>query len=66
MDSEALMDLQHWRTLRGDVQKELPEPHRSSAPQTSDVMLLLGRCGFRWNGAGCLATGYRKEIIKLH
>ena len=40
--------------------------YHSSAPQTSDVMFLLGRRGFRQNSAGCLATGYRKKIIKLH
>jgi len=34
-------------------------------PQTNDVMLLLGHCGFRQHSAGCLATGYRTKIIKL-
>lgn len=39
--------------------------YHSSTLQTNDVMFLLGRCGFRQSGAGCLATGYRKKMIKL-
>lgn len=41
-------------------------PCYHSSTQTNEVMFLLGRHGFRQNSAGCLATGYRKKIIKLH
>lgn len=37
--------------------------YHSSTPQTNDVVFLLGRRGFRQNGAGCLATGYRRRSL---
>lgn len=37
--------------------------YHSTTPQTNDVVFLLGRRGFRQNGAGCLATGYRRRSL---
>lgn len=63
----ALSDSQQcWKTRRWKIPPWLCIPcHHSSALHTNDVMFLLGHRGFRQNGVGCLATGYRKKIIKF-